>query len=146
MRHIWDYNNIRWVFSIFCHIWRLSGTVLAPLISMFCNHSSLDESTWHVCPWGCLGMRSARFIWFVFIQTSGSYRFAGWSTFPCWLNEVWAWMSELVWNWVRLTPYRTNPVLFLIRFQYILAHRAKMYWNLIRKSPGFFIWGNYDPI
>ena len=40
-------------------------------------------------------------------------------------------------NGAKLAPYRTNSVLFQIRFQYILAHHDKMYWNLIWKSPGF---------
>ena len=38
-------------------------------------------------------------------------------------------------------PNGTNPVLFQIRFQYILAHCATMYWNLIWKSPGFVPFG-----
>ena len=41
------------------------------------------------------------------------------------------------------TFWLTNPGLFQIRFQYILAHRAKMYWNLIWKSSGFVsFWTN----
>ena len=51
------------------------------------------------------------------------------------------WMSGLDSKWVRFTRNRTNPGLFQIRFQYILAHRAKMYWNLIWKSPGFVLFG-----
>ena len=40
-------------------------------------------------------------------------------------------------------PKSTNPGLFQIRFQHILARRAKMYWNLIWKSPGFVpFWAN----
>ena len=40
---------------------------------------------------------------------------------------------------LRLTLNRTNPKLFQIRFQYILAHQAKMYWNMIWKSPRFVL-------
>ena len=43
--------------------------------------------------------------------------------------------------WVRLAPNGTNPGLFQIRFQYILARWAKMYWNLIWKNPGCFPFG-----
>ena len=50
-------------------------------------------------------------------------------------------MSYLVLNWVRLAPNEKNPGLFHIRFKYILARGAKMYWNLIWKSPGFFSFG-----
>ena len=38
-------------------------------------------------------------------------------------------------------PNGTNPGVFQIRFKYILAHRAKMYWNLIWKIPGFVPFG-----
>ena len=38
---------------------------------------------------------------------------------------------------VRLVQFEINPGLFQIRFQYILARGAKMYCNLIWKSPGF---------
>ena len=44
-------------------------------------------------------------------------------------------------RWVRWIPNGTNPGLFQIRSQYILAQRAKMYWNLIWKSPGFVPFG-----
>ena len=36
-------------------------------------------------------------------------------------------------KWLTLAPNDTNTGLFQIRFQYILARRAKMYWNLICK-------------
>ena len=42
---------------------------------------------------------------------------------------------------VRLPPNGTNLGLFQIRFQYILARRAKMYCNLIWKSPRFVPFG-----
>ena len=44
-------------------------------------------------------------------------------------------------KWVRLAPNETNPGLFQIRFKYFLANRAKKYWNLIWKSPGFVPFG-----
>ena len=47
-------------------------------------------------------------------------------------------VAGLTQKWVRLAPNGTNPGLFQIRFQYILARRAKMYWNLIWKIPGIF--------
>ena len=49
---------------------------------------------------------------------------------------------------VRLDPNGTTPRLFQIGFQYILVNRAKMYRNLIWKSPGFFtvkIWPKLGP-
>ena len=45
--------------------------------------------------------------------------------------------SDLATKWVRLGPNWTNPWFFQIIFQYILARWAKMYWNLIWKSPIF---------
>ena len=44
-------------------------------------------------------------------------------------------------KWIKLAPNMTNPGFFKIRFQYILAHRAKMYWNLILKSLIFVQFG-----
>ena len=50
-------------------------------------------------------------------------------------------------KWVKLSQNGKNPGLFQIRFQYILARRAKMYWNMIWKSPGYFkpFLGRFDP-
>ena len=47
--------------------------------------------------------------------------------------------GSLASNLVRLSLTVTNPEFFQIRFQYILALRAKMYWNLIWKIPGFVL-------
>ena len=41
----------------------------------------------------------------------------------------------------RIVPNGTNPVLFQIRFQYILTQWSKMYWNLIWESPEFVLFG-----
>ena len=65
---------------------------------------------------------------------------------PLWIFIVWvvallSWWPDFDPKWVRLAPNGTNPGLFQIRFQYILARRAKMYWNLIWKSPGFVPFG-----
>ena len=49
--------------------------------------------------------------------------------------------SDLGLKWVRFASNGTNSGLFKIRFQYILARWAKMYWNLIWKSPGFVPFG-----
>ena len=50
-------------------------------------------------------------------------------------------MSQLSPKWVKFTPNETLPGLFQIRLQYILAHRAKMYWNLFWKNPGCIPFG-----
>ena len=47
-------------------------------------------------------------------------------------DRIWAKSGSNYWP-----PNGTNPGLFQIRFQYILALRAKMYWHLIWKIPGF---------
>ena len=53
--------------------------------------------------------------------------------------------SDMTPKLVRLALNGTNPGLFQIRFQYILAPRAKMYWNLIWKSLGFVpFWVNLN--
>ena len=57
----------------------------------------------------------------------------GWLVSLAFIPGVWG----LAPKWVRFDQNRTNPGLFQIRFQYILARGAKMYWNLIWKSPGF---------
>ena len=49
-------------------------------------------------------------------------------------------MLALPANWVRLALNDTNLGL-LKMFQYILAHRAKMYWNLILQSSRFVLFG-----
>ena len=60
------------------------------------------------------------------------------------LGHIGTGMSGLT---LRLASNGTNPGLFQIIFQYILAHRAKMYWNLIWRSPGFCpSWGQSDQI
>ena len=43
-------------------------------------------------------------------------------------------MSDLSSKRLRLALYGINPEFFTMRFQYILARRAKMYLNLIVKS------------
>ena len=52
-------------------------------------------------------------------------------------------------KWVRLAPNGTNLGLLKIIFQYILAHRAKMYWKSIFKVPDLShlvpIWSPYGP-
>ena len=48
-------------------------------------------------------------------------------------------------KWVRLAPNGTNPWFFNTRFQYILARRAKMYWNLIQIYPRREIWSWFLP-
>ena len=48
-------------------------------------------------------------------------------------------VPQLGTNWVTLALNGTNLGLFQIRFQNILALRAKMFWNLIWKSPKFVI-------
>ena len=54
-------------------------------------------------------------------------------------------MVGLAPTWVILDPEldksRTNQGMFQFRFQYILARRAKMYWNLFWKSP--IIWPTF---
>ena len=52
-------------------------------------------------------------------------------------------ISHFVTEWTTLVHNHnvTNPGLFQIRFQYILARCAKMYWNMIWKSPGFLPFG-----
>ena len=52
-------------------------------------------------------------------------------------------MSAFTSKWVRLAPNGTNSRLFQIRFPYILARKAKMYWNLVWKSLRFVsLWSN----
>ena len=46
-------------------------------------------------------------------------------------------------KWVKFAQNGKNPGLFQARFRYILAHCAKIYRNLIWRSPGFFpFWAN----
>ena len=58
-------------------------------------------------------------------------------------------MADLGQRWVRLAPNGTNSGLSQITFQYILARRAKIYGNVIWKSPGFVSFGanltNFGP-
>ena len=63
---------------------------------------------------------------------------------PCYASEVSRVMhASLAPKWVKLSQNGKNPGLFQIRFRYILAQCAKMYRNLIWKSPGFFpFWDN----
>ena len=44
-------------------------------------------------------------------------------------------------QWTRLFPNETNLGFFKISFQYILAHRAKMYWKMILKSLRCILFG-----
>ena len=66
----------------------------------------------------------------VFISTSGSL--------SVYSTTRYVWRAQ---NWVSLALDGTNPGLFKIRFLYILARRAKMYWNLIWKSFGLVPFG-----
>ena len=63
-----------------------------------------------------------------------------------WLHALTTGLSYLgqkLSDWPKMGP---NPGLFQITFQYILARRAKVYWNMIRKVPGFSHLGPIWPI
>ena len=54
-----------------------------------------------------------------------------------WPHSIYCrWIVRLGSIVVQIGPKWTNSELFQIRFQYILARRTKMYWNLIWKSRG----------
>ena len=59
------------------------------------------------------------------------------------LNVLNSRMSNFGIKKVRLEPNRTNMRLLKIWFQYILAWRVEMYWNLILKSPRSVLFGHY---
>ena len=114
------------------------------------------KSEWHNARW----QRGKKVTWVVNWAASGlsdrlewskAESFEIWSVLQflfCFINPIisgfshdknvglWPGMSDMGPKWVWLVLNWTNPGLFQIRFQYILALQAQMYWDLIW-SPGF---------